>query len=72
MKSKPPPTIVARCGCLKCADAELVRELLPIVSRVLKYAAEDRMVTPGVTRLRRALDELGGVVAREDEEAHHE
>ena len=31
---------------------------LRILERIAKYAREDRAVTPGVTRLQRALDEL--------------
>lgn len=36
-------------------EARVLREL---VRRAIKYAREDRMVTPGFTRLRRVLDEM--------------
>lgn len=46
--------------------AENGRMLAAVVKRAIKYAREDRMVTPGATRLQRALDELERLVKNED------
>lgn len=42
------------------------RTLSAMVRRAIKYAREDRMVTPGFTRLQRVLDQLERVTADED------
>lgn len=38
-------------------SAERARESVALLRRICKYAHEDRMQTPGVTRLARAIDE---------------